>query len=118
MGQPYKFEQIRDLLVLTGDLPPEEFAVSAFSDKGTRTAIRLFQKRHSIAVTGEMDDATLAAMAVPPSKPDIADTGQSGASPLAECAAWRRSSVCEPCRSYRAADHGWQDGGFYRIRRQ
>ncbi|MCB1451308.1 MAG: peptidoglycan-binding protein [Nitratireductor sp.] len=68
VGAPYTFDQIRDLLVLTGDLPPEDFSVSAFTDKGTRTAIRLFQKRHSIAVTGEMDDATLAAMAVPPSR--------------------------------------------------
>ena len=67
-GAPYSFEQIRDLLILTGDLPPEDFSVAGFSDKGTRTAIRLFQKRHSIPVSGEMDDATLREMAVPPAR--------------------------------------------------
>ncbi|MEZ5870859.1 MAG: peptidoglycan-binding protein [Nitratireductor sp.] len=68
VGAPYTFDQIRDLLVLTGDLPPEDFSLKSLGEKAGRRAIRNFQKRHSIAVTGEMDDATLAAMAVPPSK--------------------------------------------------
>ncbi len=62
------FGQIRDLLTLTGDLPPAPRDPDNFSDERFVDAIKHFQTRNSLKVTGKPDAATLAQMAVEPNE--------------------------------------------------
>lgn len=64
-GSP-DFSQIRDLLILTGDLPPAPRDPDSFSDERFVGAIKHFQTRNSLKVSGKLDAATLAQMAVQP----------------------------------------------------
>ena len=63
---PADFAKIRDLLMLTGDLPPAFAQAKSFRDSGVVSAIRNFQTRNSLDDTGKPDAPTLAQMAVQP----------------------------------------------------
>lgn len=67
-GGPADFGRIRDLLMLTGDLPPAAQGAKGFDDAGFVKAIKHFQTRNSLKATGKPDAATLTQMALGPAE--------------------------------------------------
>lgn len=65
-GGPADFGRIRDLLMLTGDLPPAAQGAKGFDNADFVSALRNFQTRNSLKSTGNPDAPTLAQMAVRP----------------------------------------------------
>ncbi|MGI9569524.1 MAG: hypothetical protein ACR2PH_07275 [Desulfobulbia bacterium] len=61
---PIEFGDLRDILLLAGDLPYHDREVESFKDETMLRAIRRYQDRHNIGVTGELDEATKAELAV------------------------------------------------------
>ncbi|MBL8575751.1 MAG: peptidoglycan-binding protein [Mesorhizobium sp.] len=62
-----RIKDMRMLLMLSGDLPLTDLSGGAF-DGGMADAVRLFQTRHGLPPTGDIDRATLIEMAVPVSE--------------------------------------------------